>query len=84
MTRHTEGILTLTELKSLRRRDPELFERFTALAARLDLEPDLCARYLLKAAVEALEDEETFVWPLYLTQAGTQAGEFTHTRFGRS
>lgn len=48
---------------------------FRALAARLDLEPGLAARYLLKAAVQALESEPHFLWPLYLTQAGTLAAD---------
>lgn len=46
---------------------------FRALAARLDMEPELAGKYLVKAAVEALESETEFLWPLHLSQAGTEA-----------
>lgn len=53
--------------------DKEEQAHFRALAARLDMPPELAGKYLLKAAVAALETEHQFLWPLYLTQAGTVA-----------
>jgi hypothetical protein len=56
--------------------DKDQHAHLRALAARLDMPPQLAAAYLLNAAVEALEGEAHFLWPLYLTQVGgaTAAG----------
>ena len=50
--------------------DKDQHAHFRALAARLDMDPAQAGHYLLRAAVEALEPEQHFLWPLYLRQAG--------------
>ena len=51
--------------------------RLRALAARMGMEPELAARFLIVGAVEGLEPEKEFIWPLFFTQANSQA---VHTR----
>jgi hypothetical protein len=43
-------------------------EKFSSIVARLKLPKELAAKFLLIAAVEALEIEERFFWPLELEQ----------------
>lgn len=53
--------------------DKDQHAHLRALAARLDMTPELAGHYLLKAAVEALEGEPHWLWPIYLVQAGSAA-----------
>ena len=52
--------------------DRDEIEDLNHLCARLELEPNEGAARLLMAAVYALQDEEHFIWPLFLVQAGTK------------
>lgn len=54
--------------------DREDARRFKAMSDRLRLgSHEEAAYYLIMAAIEALEGEEHFIWPLYLIQASSNA-----------
>jgi hypothetical protein len=78
-TSDPDRIITVEEAKAYARPlkidlDDDTKKQFMELARKLELEPDEAAERLLAAAIHALKDEDHFIWPLYLVQAGQVIG----------